>query len=399
MIERFILYAFLFAIPFQARLVLAHWSVVFNEWMSGFLWGTDILFCLLLVAWLVRRLRTGVPIAWSRGDLWLVAFWVIAGLSIFQADIPAISLYRFLKLTEYILFFFYLRGSIGTVISFSSASLAVIVSAFLQAGIGITQYVLQHDIGLRLLGESVLSIDGEAVAVVVAESQRFLRAYGTMPHPNVLAVWLMLGLWGSSWYFMYGPHRIVRRFVIIAMPILIIAFFLTFSRIASILLIVSSFVFFRKQFIRVLAPLAVLVAVLSIIFFPQLQSRFMLTVRDEAVAQRIFHAKIALAQIWENPLFGIGIGQFVPDLMRRLPHYPDTIYQPAHSMFMLIASEIGLIGLLCFLMFLKYLRGSLVFLAVILGLALFDHYFWTLQQGGFMFWGLLAIFFRDTITT
>ena len=100
----------------------------------------------------------------------------------------------------------------------------------------------------------------------------------------------------------------------------------------------------------------------------------------------------------------MGIGQFVPALMQKLPRYPASIYQPAHSIYLLIIDEMGVPGLLALLAFLGIWlvrhRGNryvVIGMAALLMLGIFDHFFWTLQQGGLVFWGLLGILDSDIL--
>ena len=75
------------------------------------------------------------------------------------------------------------------------------------------------------------------------------------------------------------------------------------------------------------------------------------------------------------------------------------IHQPVHNIYLLIASETGLIGLILFLVFIfqlfRKIIGQEYFLLLIvfsfLFIGLFDHFFWTLQQGQLMFWLTLGI--------
>jgi O-antigen ligase len=84
-------------------------------------------------------------------------------------------------------------------------------------------------------------------------------------------------------------------------------------------------------------------------------------------------------------------------------------YQPVHNVFLLIWSELGIIGLVLFILFLwKVFRanntvprlpadeagGTPVFKAILLGLTIimfFDHYFWDIQQGQIILWMILGL--------
>ena len=74
------------------------------------------------------------------------------------------------------------------------------------------------------------------------------------------------------------------------------------------------------------------------------------------------------------------------------------LHQPVHNIYLLIAAETGLLGLMAFLFFLYLLikkkpRLTIFCLLLVsfLIIGLFDHFFWTLQQGQMVFWLILGI--------
>lgn len=339
-----------------------------------------------------------------------MVFLAMAALSIFQAHLVPVAVYRFVKLTEYMLLFWYFRHRVTAILSLSNIAGIWVASSVFQAFIGITQYIFQHSIGLRLLGESILNVDGQSVAVVIADSQKYLRAYGTTPHPNILGAVLMVGLWAALWlYFSQLRHH---RKILGAYVIILIAFLLTFSRVEIlfwILATVAMLVIFwirqkRKDFFAPLIITVIIGITFAGVLWPQVSSRLRLSGDDEAVAQRVFYAKIAGQSARHHPVLGVGIGQFVPALMRALPRYSAYVYQPAHSLYLLVLDEMGVPGFLVLLIFLGYVfflrRGNpyvLIGMVAFLAVGLFDHFYWTLQEGGLLFWGLLGLLASDIL--
>jgi O-antigen ligase len=165
------------------------------------------------------------------------------------------------------------------------------------------------------------------------------------------------------------------------------------------------------------------------LLLPHLKARFLtISFEEQAIDLRFFYNKMALSIIKEKPFLGIGIGNFVwysqnyqvflraANKMLSLvgqsdKEIPKWLFQPVHNIYLLIAVEMGLLGLVAFLLFLGRILlgwlkvcflparhrlrhqvlvgGFLVSCFLILGLT--DHYFWTLQQGGLMFWLSLAL--------
>ena len=275
-LQKILLAVFIFSIPFQARVVLFEWTAPFNEWTAGFLWAADILLALLVI------LNYKFLIL-NKKDWILIAFLAIAAVSISQAELVPVAIYRFIKLAEYVLLFFYFRQQ--KILSLFAIASVWVAACIFQALIGITQYVLQHDLGLRLFGESVLDPYGTAVAVVPAVNQLFLRAYGTTPHPNVLAIILMIGLWSAVWLY----TKKCSSLILAAYGIIFLAFLLTFSRVAIvfwILATVAMLIVHRVRWREIMPPLLISVIVsvtIASILWPQVRSRLYIHAEDEAV--------------------------------------------------------------------------------------------------------------------
>ncbi|HCP08267.1 MAG TPA: hypothetical protein DIT25_00475 [Candidatus Moranbacteria bacterium] len=181
---------------------------------------------------------------------------------------------------------------------------------------------------------------------------------------------------------------------------------------------------------RVLLVFAIIVA-LIINLKPDFDSLFLSSLRE-----RLIYLNVSRGTIMDNPILGVGMGQFVPSMQS----YSQVIllpwqYQPVHNVFLLIWSELGIIGLFVFLWFLwklfhlsemrqknvpretpdinnAFIKGNpdtissqagvkqsevtRVFQGILLGLLfimMFDHYLWDIQQGQILLWlvaGLLA---------
>lgn len=417
-LEKILFYIFVFSIPFQARLVLAQWVLPFNEWTSGFLWGTDLLLGALLVLWFARAIYEKMVPHLSLIDIIILLFFLVTILSSFHARIPAISWYRLLKLAEYLGLYFYIKSGKNKIFQQDMLYAVVFLSGILQALIGIVQSWLQSNIGLKLLGESVLHVGNQGIAVFEVGTKLFLRAYGITPHPNILATWLFLSLWSFYVLFTTRESKKHRGFLFVGYAVILYAFFLTFSRIPIGLwflggiaaLVILFFQYKREKNIEagtgrvraiVVATLAIII-VFTVAYFPHVRARAVVTADDEAVTQRIFYNDIALKVTGGHRWFGIGIGQFTSELMRRIPHYPAYIYQPAHNIYLLISSELGIPGALLFIVFLFLLAWkqrrrfwaqwpALLVAGTFVVIGLADHMFWTLQQGSFIWWGLFAL--------
>lgn len=401
-LERILFYIFLFLIPFQSRDVL-YWQG--NEWNSAFLYLTDLIFILVLVLWIVRRVKN------VGNYTFLFLFLLIAGLSLIVSSNFNVSVYRFIKLLEFGILFLYIRSNIDF-LKLKNIFTALIGSGAFQSILAIGQFLKQRSLGLPSI-EAATFIPGEpGVATFASQGEKIMRAYGSFSHPNVLAGFLLLAI-----FCLYVIKiRIWMKGILLL--VLIFTLFLTFSRVALLVFLTMSLIMFltmmlRKEKVFKLFVIFVFSCLISIlILFPHLKVRFLtISFEEQAIDLRFFYNRMALAMIKEKPLLGVGVGNFVwhsqnyPVFLRAASKMlgsstiPQWLYQPVHNIYLLIGAEMGILGLLAFILFigrilLKRFRRNLCFLFLVfcfLILGLTDHYFWTLQSGALMFWIALAL--------
>ena len=425
-IERLLFYVFLFLIPFQIKDV---WSWGGSEWNSIFLYVTDGLFILILICWLARGFK-GIKKDWI-----LLLFLIVAGVSLFVSSNLDVSGYRFIKLFEFALLFLYIRAN-WTRNGFQ----ILIASGVVQSILAIAQFLKQSSLGLGILEAGIFRPGIPGVATFALDGEKIMRAYGSFQHPNVLAGFLLLAIFClyrlsiiSNFKFQISNQFQITKFQNFILPvclfILVFALFLTFSRVALSVFLVMNLIMFlimilRKEKVLKLFGLFLVSCIICIaILSPYLKARFFtISLEEEAIDLRFFYNRMAGEMIKEKPFLGIGIGNFVnysqnyPAYLRAAskmlkvdPSYakasegkiPDWLFQPVHNIYLLIGAEMGIIGLVFFLLFIgsqlllklrRLLFNPLFFLVIcFLLLGLTDHYFWTLQSGGLIFWLSLGL--------
>ena len=468
-LEKFLFYLLIFCLPFQSRKILYQWGENFNEWSSAYLYLTDGLILAIFFLWFWRSKKQPflkeINWSWPKNHylaLILIVFLIIAFVSLTRVQNFWLGFYQWLKLLEFILLFFYLRDNFHPTLFEKSPPLrwgfferhqifgsssntspqrwgihlerlaqVFLASAFFQSLIAIGQYMNQQSLGLKFLAESPLSSNIPGVAKIVVDGLKMIRAYGTFPHPNLLATFLCLGLF--CLFFIYLKQKPwSKKFVLADLtkndflpknglllaglyPLLLFALFLTFSRGVIFAFVLATLGFFiyiffshpqlRTKVIELFLLLIVLCSLFTLILWPEISSRFLISSGQQAVSLRLFYNQIAFDLIKDHPLLGIGLGNFVWQIKQMLHLLASWLHQPVHNIYLLIASEIGLIGLGFFLLFLFFIikriniilkENSLLFtfyfcLFAFLIIGLFDHFFWTLQQGQLMFWIILSI--------
>ncbi len=446
-LEQFLFYFLFFAIPFQTREILYYSGWYFNEWQSISVYATDVLLIILFLFWgfssirgskflisnfkFLIKSRFSISKTFLEPDFYLVLFLVVAAISVKNSSDFFVGAFLWLKLVEFSLFYFYLKNYAIKKFDFIKILYALIIGGVFQVVIAIGQFLKQGDLGLRWLGESVLGPHMTGVASFLVPSnvegfvdsgEKIIRAYGTTPHSNILAAYLFLGIFAFYFVFLYKRH--FHTYILMCgYALFLVGLFFTFSRtiiflwaagflIRGLLIVAKSR--FKRQFWRdtvfktkltqILVVTFLTVVVFSLVYWPEVQSRMTLSSEEEAVQLRVFYNEESLKG--GINLFGIGLGDFTGWLMEQNPNLPRHIYQPVHNVYLLIYSEVGVIGFILFLLFLAGLLYEFIkktrlrelkhysFLLVVISvlfIGLFDHFLLTIQQGRFVFWLGLAL--------
>ena len=122
----------------------------------------------------------------------MLLFFVV--LSVFVSPNPSLSFYQALKLVEFIAVFLAIIFYRENIFEGNFLISAFLASVFVQSLLGIVQFFTKKSIGLRFLGESILGIQIGGSSTFWAGSEKYLRAYGTTSHPNILAAFMFMSL-------------------------------------------------------------------------------------------------------------------------------------------------------------------------------------------------------------
>jgi O-Antigen ligase len=270
--------------------------------------------------------------------------------------------------------------------------------------------------GLYLPWPGMLTAPMPGASVVQnAAGLRWLRGYGTLPHPNTLGGFVLVGLGAVlERYVATG-----RRAWLAAGALGIAALVLTFSRAswlgAGVMLGAGAWWFWcygRGHWRRYRAALLAFGAAGLALVLPLLP---LLAVRadfsDQAVStetrslqERQLYALASLNMFAVRPVLGIGAGTFVESLSSLVP--PRTRLQPVHNVILLVTAETGLLGGLALLGLGAAIAGyawqhrraaspaGALWALVLLGMfvtGLFDHYWWTAPPGHLLFATVLGL--------
>lgn len=382
----------IFLLPVQlGRHFWPEWTRVLGlpiDYLSPTFYLTDLLVFAILISWweqekkqlTINNLQFTIRKHW-----WVGAVFLYLLVTSLLAQNPGAALYKFIKIIEFTLLGFYVVRSNYTLSAIRyPLSLAVIYSSL----IAIAQFIRQSTIGgvFWWLGERSFNLITPGIAKAVVNGRLVLRPYATFSHPNVLAGFILVSLIliGANNQKLKWKEKI--RWV--AQALGGVSIFLSFSRATWLIGSLTGFgLLVRNWWTKKKAMLGIL---LLMIFIGGFFYRFAPTLSgQEAVSQRFSLAQMAIKMIKANPLAGVGLNNFIPQLPNYWQQFGMTYWlQPVHNIFLLIAAETGLVGLLIFLWLLvltfrKFTINNLqliIALSAILALGLFDHYWFTLQQ-------------------
>lgn len=363
------------------------------DYLSPTVYLTDFLVVAVLFFWwwdIKRRLTIDDLRLVFQKYWWVGAVLFYLLITSLLAQNSGVALYKFVKIIEFVLLGFYVaRNNYPPSALRLPLSLAVAYSSL----IAIFQFVKQASLGgvFWWLGERNFNLITPGIAKAIISGRLILRPYATFPHPNVLAGFILVSL---MLIVTSDTSQVTRK--IIKWVALIsggIAIILSFSRAVWLVGLIVGFLALLKHFggggkrkyLRVGVVLLVLLIAIGVFFsFAKNLSG------KEALSQRFSLAQIAIKMIKAHPLVGVGLNNFIPQLPNYWQQFGMTYWlQPVHNIYLLVATEIGLVGLLIFLWLLiltfkKLLVANrwplIIALSVILVLGFFDHYWLTLQQ-------------------
>jgi O-antigen ligase len=348
------LYLLLAYLPFQIALNPA----------EGFdLASIRVIVPLFFLTWLalgLKKKQLAFPVSSVSG--FLLTFLFLAAFSILFAQNINWSLRKLAFIFSLAPLFFVIPTYLDSQQKTKTALKFLVYGAAAMAVVAIFQFLLQFAIGLdgaqtiwskyliapflgNTFSQAVISYPSWLVNI---SGKTYLRAFGLFPDPHMLAFYLGMSLpWAAALYF---ESR--KKTFLVASFIIFIADLLTFSRGGYLGLFggfIISLLFIKKIKIKhlLIAASALILTAMMLLLSPiggRLISTF--DVSEGSNLGRIAIWKQTLDIICNNPL-GVGIGNYSL-VVNPIANYRDPIY--AHSLYLDIASELGIISLLVWLM-------------------------------------------------
>jgi hypothetical protein len=259
--------------------------------------------------------------------------------------------------------------------SLKAIAAVVVLSATLECAIAIPQYLVQHQIGFKAVGEPTLVskhtqaphfvMPKNSVTLIdylLTHSQEptwIIRAAGTFPHANMLGGFLIFSLLMTCYlYSLPTLSQIQKGWVGASLILQILTLFITFSRGAFFAFLAAIAVWFflhywkEKKVFSLWKPILTGTALSFLLLFPQLFYRGGVVSYNEMSLRsdmmRLSMQDVAIQMIADHPWLGVGYNNYLIAL-EKYTHGVQVEKISVHNVYLLIAAETGLIGLAVFL--------------------------------------------------
>lgn len=414
-IAQIFLYLWLLIWPWQTKLILRTSDSPYLE-ISLFL--SLLILLVPLIIWTHQiftkdywRFKKGMsrPLWWRALLVWeLITF-----ASIFWASDFMLALYRYIILVFGILLFYVIKST-----DFVKAKLVIryfIIGLITPSLLAIWQFFTQSTLSSKYFGLAYHASNILGDSVIETSAGRFLRAYGSFDHPNILGGMMVIGLILVLYSSLKKEiSRNERLFYLLSFSVFYLALLVSFSRAAWLALLVSApFILFsawrrgrfQKKLIALFIILVVGISVAVInpsrdLFLGRTQTDSRLEIKS--IDERELYLEQAKEVITRNPFMGTGISGYTTEV-KILDNFsfPYWYYQPVHNYWLLAWAEIGIFGLIAiilfwFAVFKAGLKNGLWSIILALGVfSLLDHWLWDQTFGLLVFFVVMGLIFRE----
>ncbi len=357
-LEYFLLLTFVFFLPLKLDFHLSYEKVGTSIKGLG-ISACDVALMGLYALWIWKMVTTSpgkrqiqwfpsISIPYAGMILW-------ATLSIFSAADPSFSLDELVDFFKAFLVFLYIANNVRANSQLVGISYMIFAGVILQGLLALAQYFHGTTFGFELLGETRHSF----LVQEIGESG-LARVAGTQGHPNGFAYYLMLMLPLVTATILAGRSRRFTLAAGIAFFMGFVSLILTFSRMGwvGVALVVPWVIFMgiwkRAGLIKALRGLTIFAFLSALCILPfagTIGQRLFETDYGRAYS-RVPLMEVALNIIRHHPLLGVGLNnyrlvmdQYDNTIERITLHVPN----PVHNMFLFVAAEVGIPGLIFFL--------------------------------------------------
>jgi O-antigen ligase len=322
----------------------------------------------------------------------LISFTFISLFLLISSSTSSVTLWSLVSWVVVILFCFLVIDANGSEINKLKEGLALmgLIELFLSS----YQFLLGKNLGglAYWVGERTVSVSTANTATVELMNIERLRAYGSFSHPNSLAGFGLVAFW-----ILWSKEQKITSFRNLAALAWLACVILTFSRSAALAFVLSLLVVAFKIRFKWLLLCSVTIAALLMIL-----ANINIKTGEHSVDERLIHIRASSLIIASRPIFGTGLGNFIPSAFEASKEYAFRYsYQPVHNSLILMLSELGIVGtavifILSYFLFRRAQSGVYAgAISSVLVTGSFDHYWFTLVQNRLLLAMVLCLLLRD----
>lgn len=397
----YLIYLFLFLLPWQTRLILRHGLLNGGSWE----YGTIGIYATELILWLIFFIIIFTESKFfsfnffrkNKNSFLIVIFLFV--VNFFVAGDKLIWLQQVIHGLDAIFVYYLLTKFLVNPIKGIYFFLA---GMFLSSCLGIYQFLSQSTFASRFLGLTIHDPFMAGTSILEQVGGRWLRAYGTFQHPNIFGGFLAISILLIFVLVKSPQSKLLKIITKILFVFFSFALFFSFSRSAILGLFIASFlylvfyyqtIYFKKIAYYFIFGILIF-TILAGIYRPLIWGRA--TGQGRLEQQSISERESSYSGAWNlfksQPIFGTGFGNYTLSLYKNDKQKNVWDYQPVHNAFVLVISEIGILGVVLFVIFLKTIvikmktdkkTKSIIFSFVVLLVILgcLDHYLYSLYPG------------------
>lgn len=393
-VRRILLFLFLLLIPTQLGLHFwPEWSIVSgvrSDYLSPTLYLIDLVWILWVVTNLPKSLSTTADLRFDKRDYKILFIFLgIILINIVLAGNWQIAIYKWIRILQFLITVKLITNYKLLITNYLKWIIPIWIGV--ESLLGMAQLVNGGSLqGIWYwLGERRFELTTPGIAQMAVWGRGLVRAYGTFSHPNSMAGFILVAwiFWNKISPPFGRPSSKKRVLVWIVNWLAILGIMISGSRTVWLLLGVFLLYTWRKNSGYMMVFGGVMLLILSIVSQNYRLSDFVGGWDSEGISKRMDLNWAAVRMIKDNPLFGVGAGNFVAEL----PTYNLGVgkinwWQPVHNIFLLFLSEIGIVGMgIIIFIIIKFwadtsVRPYMGIWGIILITGMVDHYWLTLPQ-------------------
>lgn len=385
----------------------AHVLGITVDYLIPKLYFSDLIIGSLFLLWLLQtRFRI---LGWMRLIPQHISLITLGGLllasllvSIHQSPNPIAGYWFLLKLIE----MSWLAGYLICRLNLAQIKPVLSFTLLFQTAIGLIQWVQKQSLlGYWFLGETTLRTNSYIAKTGITGEIRPLP-YGTTPHPNVLAGFLVIGLLlllcapidsnegGNKNHQDNSLMKLLHLFKVVIFTSPIILVLLLTQSVSGVIVLIIGLLIFKLRKLHWLNGLAIVAILLAagLAVSPYIEST--------SVTRRIKLAEISWQMMQAEPWLGVGLNNFTARMTEFGQVVSTTRFlQPVHNIYLLWLAETGLVSTTLLVLFVRkicvtnkqphknskhltdYQLISFIPLMAIAIIGLADHYPLSLQTG------------------